>query len=332
MKFRNALFVGIGLLLYINCKGQYTDSLLLHLPLDGHAIDFSGNNHHGVLNGGTPTYDYFGNPNSAIYFDGSDDFIEIGDVIDIDEQIGVSISAWFKPDTILSQQNRYAGISFGTKESGRLELRFSKEDSMNFSSAITSGSSFSWNGNGTNNWSERVNYNQWYHIVSTYQDTSIKTYINGQKSSSYVSTANNGGWFYYVQDNAKLRIAKAYNTNNQERFYRGVIDEVYVHYKVLDSTTVRLMYQDLTSDLSEEKFVNREITLGPNPSNGKIHFNSNVGIIKSIYVYNSNGEIIKRVKLNLNSGSLNLQNFEKGLYYVRIQTNKDLITRKISIY
>lgn len=331
MKLKNTFILSICVLLWVNSYAQFSDSLLVHFPLDGHAIDFSGNDNHGILYGGTPVNDYFGNPNSAIYFDGVDDYIDVGDIIDIDEQIGITISAWFKPDTILSQTNRYAGISFGKKEMGRLEMRFSREDSLNFSSALTSGESFSWNGNGTNTWSENVNYNQWYHVVSTYQDTLITTYVNGTKSINKVTKANNGGWFYYVPDNVSLRLAKAFNTNNQERYYRGVIDEVYIHYKVLDSIAVRLMYERMIA-ANDEEFIENKIQFGPNPSNGELHINSHDGQIESIAIYTMNGEVVKTLDIQAKYKKLDFKELENGIYFVKIMLEDEIVTKKLSIH
>lgn len=56
------------------------NGLIAYYPFTGNANDVSGNGFHGVVrNGAFPTTDRFGNPNSAFYFDGIDDYIEIND-------------------------------------------------------------------------------------------------------------------------------------------------------------------------------------------------------------------------------------------------------------
>ncbi|MFP5471227.1 MAG: hypothetical protein ACLGGV_06495 [Bacteroidia bacterium] len=54
-----------------------SNGLLLHYDFNGNANDISGNNMHATVYGATLTTDKDGNPNSAYYFDGVDDYIEL---------------------------------------------------------------------------------------------------------------------------------------------------------------------------------------------------------------------------------------------------------------
>lgn len=54
------------------------DGLVAYYPFNGNANDESGNGKHALLiSGANLTQDRFGNANSAYYFDGSNDFIQI---------------------------------------------------------------------------------------------------------------------------------------------------------------------------------------------------------------------------------------------------------------
>ena len=57
------------------------NGLVAGYDLNANANDVSGNGNHGVVNGATPTTDRFGNANSAYFFDGVDDIVEIGAVL-----------------------------------------------------------------------------------------------------------------------------------------------------------------------------------------------------------------------------------------------------------
>jgi gliding motility-associated-like protein len=61
------------------CKAQVNlqNGLKLHLPFNGNALDASGNNNNATVNGAILTTDAFGNANSAYFFDGINDFLEI---------------------------------------------------------------------------------------------------------------------------------------------------------------------------------------------------------------------------------------------------------------
>ena len=52
------------------------DDMVAYYPFDGNVRDASGNGNDGINVGATLTENRFGQPSSAYYFDGSDDFIE----------------------------------------------------------------------------------------------------------------------------------------------------------------------------------------------------------------------------------------------------------------
>jgi len=51
------------------------DSLVLYLPLDGNANDYSGNNYNGIINGARRTEGFSGQPNTAYFFDGTNSIV-----------------------------------------------------------------------------------------------------------------------------------------------------------------------------------------------------------------------------------------------------------------
>ncbi len=54
-----------------------TDSLLAYYPFDGNALDLATNNFDGIMNGGSFSEDAQGNPNSALYLNGNDEFVDL---------------------------------------------------------------------------------------------------------------------------------------------------------------------------------------------------------------------------------------------------------------
>ncbi len=72
-------------------------SLVASYPLDGDALDASGNGLDGAVTGATPTTDRFGTPSSAYAFDGVDDVITIGADPLFDLGSAYTLSAWIRP-------------------------------------------------------------------------------------------------------------------------------------------------------------------------------------------------------------------------------------------
>jgi hypothetical protein len=64
------------------CKSVLEDGLVAYYPFNGNADDESGNGNHGTVHGATLTTDRDGNDRSAYRFDGSEDAIILGDVLD----------------------------------------------------------------------------------------------------------------------------------------------------------------------------------------------------------------------------------------------------------
>lgn len=96
--------IGVFILSSLVFKGfaqsNLTSGLVLCLPMDGNANDYSGNNNNGVLSGATPTVNRFGAANSAYHFNGNNNFITIpssNSIGSIETNDELTITAWCKP-------------------------------------------------------------------------------------------------------------------------------------------------------------------------------------------------------------------------------------------
>jgi len=156
--------------------------LLAYYPFNGNVNDESGNQNHGVVIGATPTADRFGNENSAYYFDGMDDYIEIEDTPQLRlNDTDYTIEFWVNPYTrnssyhssILSKRIKvvnYSGYII-TITGSQHELGIGKPF------FILSG------GRDPLSVGDRViPLNRWTHIAWVYSkdDMLIKTYIDGK--------------------------------------------------------------------------------------------------------------------------------------------------------
>jgi hypothetical protein len=84
-----AIFFVILVILPIGCNDMAVDAnidlqsgLVCYLPFSGNADDASGNSFNGVVVGATPTYDRYGQANSAYEFNGVNSYIRLGDILD----------------------------------------------------------------------------------------------------------------------------------------------------------------------------------------------------------------------------------------------------------
>lgn len=97
---KKAILTFFTFLIYLNVISQPSNSgIIAHYPFNNNANDVSGNNLNGSVIGATPTFDRFGNPNSAYNFDGTNDSIVIPHYPEFDYlfQNDFTLSVWIRP-------------------------------------------------------------------------------------------------------------------------------------------------------------------------------------------------------------------------------------------
>jgi gliding motility-associated-like protein len=103
------------LLSFISVIGIYgqslNDSLLLFYEMNGNATDISGNGFHGTLNA-TPTTDRFGNPNSALSFNGVNEYIGFPNDARLKPNFPLTITFWVKTTTVDLDKCEFFGTDF----------------------------------------------------------------------------------------------------------------------------------------------------------------------------------------------------------------------------
>ncbi len=218
-----------------------TEGLVAYYPLNGNAIDESGNNHNGTLFGTTSTSDKMGDLDMAILFDGTNDYITLPQDFDYAER---TISFWFNavnipewnydidPDNSLriiytsDHPNIENGLTkmWVTKINGVPKLSF-----HNGGADVVLDNSFT------------INEMEWYFAAITITTTSIKYYINGEllKTRKFPgnihSTTDNG--FY----NSALGVGRLLN----HRFFNGKIDDVRIYNIELSSNNILDIYKEV---------------------------------------------------------------------------------------
>ena len=87
----------IILMIATNTLADLNNGLVAHYPFSGNAVDYSGNGLNGTAFGATLSNDRFGNPNSAYFLDGIDDYIRFPPMPTVGVH-SLSVSFWIKSD------------------------------------------------------------------------------------------------------------------------------------------------------------------------------------------------------------------------------------------
>jgi hypothetical protein len=185
------LFFAILSLTFAICQ-NLSDGLLLHYDFNSNATDVSGNNMHGTVFGATLTSDRNGNLNSAYYFDGVDDYIELPNNNFLKPQLPVTFSAivYLNPS-----DSDFPIIRTDISEDVFYGCWLNLTDHLNVEVGYGSGNL------GSTSYSDKVSFvtevslkpNYWYHIVAVIESKNdIRVWVDGvNQTGEYVGLATN---------------------------------------------------------------------------------------------------------------------------------------------
>jgi hypothetical protein len=216
-----------------NCPtfpASLTQGLVGYWPFCGNALDESGNNNHGTVNGATLTTDRFGNQGSAYGFDGND-FIDAGDSMELSS---FSISAWANSSVINGQQGIISQLKdWGSDRFKNFHLYFEQDSSCGIH--LGNGIDYSVTpsaGHGV------IQPNNWYHLTATHSQDSAKLFINGvlrakMVVSNYVTTPNPKTYF-----GARVEVGPG----SPGTFFQGTIDDIAIWNRALSQNEITQLY------------------------------------------------------------------------------------------
>ncbi len=202
-----------------------TDGLLAHYPFNGNADDVSGNGYNAVSVNATLTTDRFGKDNQAYFFNGDDNVINYGNVLnDVFTTNTFSINVWINAENYYST-NGYIGMLVSKWNSANQSLN----------SFILRGYElkFSTNGNPSNIPSfETPAEGSWHMITVSMENGEASIYLNGELkgivSGHSCATSTMG-----------LLIG---NHHNPVYGFQGSIDDVRIYDRPLSDEEVDYLY------------------------------------------------------------------------------------------
>ena len=217
----------------INNNPGWTNDLVLYLPFDGDLTDKSGNGNNGINHG---TSFAGGKINQALSLDGNDDYIEVPDSSSLDITNAITLEAWVYPESwdnayennILTKSGETSGLGVWslhhktTSDGFRFELVDSGTPYPLFENIPSTG------------------FNQWYHIVGTYDGSDMDLYVDGSLSNStttYTGLINT--------NDESLIIGKKLWWGSHYSYWDGLIDEVKIYNRALSASEVSEHYNDI---------------------------------------------------------------------------------------
>lgn len=281
-----------------------TNGLIGYWPFNGNVNDESGNGNNGVVYGSTLTTDRFGNEESAYYFNGLTDYIEI-ELSNLLETSEISICAWIKTATIgnLEDGDWMDIISYGEDahviaidENGHLLGGIQGTDeSCEFPGDVI------------------VSTDEWTFVTMTRNiNNHVTLYLNGEEhytDSCYYTVVFNHDYINFGRD-----------PSWDEEYFEGSIDDILIYDRVLEITEIQELYNINTGiTLSDKK---KELNLYPNPVQSYVIINASGYFNESGYsieLVNILGQTIFKKAIDQKEYRFNVNEIgESGIYILRI--------------
>eukprot|EP01060_Flectonema_neradi_P026648 TRINITY_DN3582_c0_g1_i2.p1 TRINITY_DN3582_c0_g1~~TRINITY_DN3582_c0_g1_i2.p1 ORF type:complete len:1436 (+),score=300.40 TRINITY_DN3582_c0_g1_i2:392-4699(+) len=199
------------------------NGLRAYYPFDGNANDVSGNNRHGAVSGATLTSDRLGNPNSAYYFNGVNNIINLG-TAGFTNMERFSVSAWVN----LASDPSVLGAIVSCRRTPSAEA-FSLEVTKDGFPRTEYIYAFEWE-----RWVTgpvRLEIGQWTHIATVMDSTGVSFYVDGVEVAR-----NNGGGSLKSEHTQNTAIGA--RSDGQFHFFHGMIDEVRIWDRALTADEV----------------------------------------------------------------------------------------------
>ena len=203
------------------------DSLVAHYPLDGNALDASGNANHGTVQGAVLVADRYGIPNAAMEFDGLNDYVDLVANQKFKPQLPVSISAWIQlHDYDLNMvfrndfdENFYHGVWLNSA-GGQITAGFGDGNPVGpFSRRSKRGTTV-------------LPLFQWTHVTVVIRGArDMDIYINGKNDCGIYT--GSGGNLAYSSNNGDLGRSDDFASTGPLNYFHGQIDDVKFYNRAL---------------------------------------------------------------------------------------------------
>ena len=205
---------------------QKVPGIIAWYPFNDNVYDMSGNNNHGILSGGIPATNRFGNSQRAFWFDGIDDQITVPDINTQETMKGISFSVWIKPDRIDREQT-IIQLSCGDVS----------EISCILSNSVIGVCCEMTDDNQECIYSDRqITTGEWIHIAAIFTGTDLNLYLNGD----YCGSKKINGEINFTNLNARIGYGKEGGQS-----FAGTIDDIRIFDRVMNKAEVIAYYREI---------------------------------------------------------------------------------------
>lgn len=292
-----------------------TGNIIADYPFSGNADDVSGHELHGQISGAILTVDQFGNQQSAYYFNGGPQHIEVANDPLLNFQNGITVSCWFKANALPDKETFL--LSHGSWQN-RWKI------------SITPTRLLRWTVNSLNGVSdldgiEPLEIDSFYHVAVTYDGELLAMYVNGELQSYKPLTGLMRTTTYPFLIGQMLPDQPEYN-------FKGVIDEVKINDFAMIPTEVQDLYEQESTSLENVfSFAQNDLKIYPNPASQTITIELLVGSnkLEAVQIFDLTGRLVLAKKTGeAELLKIDLSHFKTGVYTVLGKNENGVFTSR----
>ncbi len=320
------LLLSISILGFSTSYSQtLSDSLVAHYFLDGNGIDSVGSNN-GTVVGATLTTDRNSNINSAYSFNGSADWINIGNYPDLAITGDITVSAWVKTPASWPSTYRdpmiYVRNSAPTADITGVNLFINNAhlSTRKFGFILKTGNN-PW-GNDYVLATTTLQLATWYFIVGVRQDNIVKFYVNGVLDGTVIGSLDP------INYGSSPSASIGQKDGTSAHWFNGTIDDVRIYKRALSTTEIQTLHTTISA-IAFNDDINNQISVYPNPSNKYLNIKANESIdINRIEIFNVSGQkiISKSYKVFKSNIQIDIDDLKTGTYFLKIFDSKNDFT------
>jgi 6-phosphogluconolactonase (cycloisomerase 2 family) len=239
---------GYGNTISILMNGTSTDSLVAYYPFNGNANDTSGNGYNATFINATPTVDRFGIESRAYSFNGVDNYIDCGDILDdvfCKDTAQFTVSGWAKT-TVMGNVHGEGNVIIGKTAGGLGPYQWS----ISHNSGMLFGSVFS--DSNVNNYQQKymsIGTDKWFHFVMIFDgkqsvNNRIRIFVNNTSNMHYWSGSGTLGT---STKNTSLHMyvgGQTHYSQTPQNLYNGSLDDIRIYNRILSIEEINTLYHE----------------------------------------------------------------------------------------
>jgi hypothetical protein len=295
-----------ALLAHLGFSQDIETGLLAHYRFNGSAENVIGTGEDGQVIGAIPSTDRADNEDGAYFFDGGDDYISVSNNTNLKPDFPFSLSLWFyieafgETSSVIyasdASDDVYSGFWLGYVPAGTISAGYGSNVGQGGSHRVTRSSDIA------------IETQTWYHVTAVFHgEFDIDLWIGCDPIGGGYSGSGSG----MVYTDAPTTIGRS-TGHAFDAYHEGKIDDIRLFNRALAPEDInRLCTEEGSVTSVGEHHADNNMTVYPNPSNGRFHFNSDLPC-DEVNIFAPTGELVYQMKPT--TTELDLRSLAKGVY------------------